>query len=171
MNRHYDWYLTKKYEPMYRDRHGEMRDTAMCWGFGVGDGWFNLINTLSRELCYGWLEAKRKYDKVKDGEGQLYAKLAYNEDNPESKHNYRITADIIAECKAAMELQADLVPIAVQVKEKFGGLRFYVATATPEQYNIISFAEHLSMTTCDVCGKMGKRSGRGWIVTRCKEHR
>lgn len=60
--------------------------------------------------------------------------------------------------------------IATQVKEKFGGLRFHVESATDVQYAVISFAETLSGNVCDVCGKPGKRGGSGWIRTRCDEH-
>ena len=60
--------------------------------------------------------------------------------------------------------------IAVQVKEKFGGLRFYVDSATSEIHTIISFAESLSMSICEFCGttkNVGHTSG--WITTICEE--
>lgn len=61
---------------------------------------------------------------------------------------------------------------AVQVKEKFGTLRFYVAGATPEQYAAISLAELMSSRICEVCGKFSEDiapCGPQWITTRCKE--
>jgi hypothetical protein len=61
--------------------------------------------------------------------------------------------------------------VAAQVKEKFGGLRFYVESATSEQYAVISFAESLSEHVCDVCGHPGTSGGDGWISTRCDLHR
>lgn len=57
-----------------------------------------------------------------------------------------------------------------QVKEKFGGLRFYVNGGTKEQYAIISFAECLCDVTCETCGTMndvGQTTG-GWYVTICR---
>lgn len=60
--------------------------------------------------------------------------------------------------------------VATQVKEKFGGLRFYVENATDAQYAVISFAESLSYHMCDVCGAKGKPNSEGWIKTRCDEH-
>lgn len=59
---------------------------------------------------------------------------------------------------------------AVQVKEKFGGLRFYVKEATDDQYAVIHFVESLSMKTCEVCGAAGRPQGKGWIRTVCDEH-
>ena len=60
--------------------------------------------------------------------------------------------------------------VATQVKEKFGGLRFYVESATPEQHAVISFTEALSYYTCELCGST-KDIGhtQGWITTMCKE--
>jgi hypothetical protein len=60
--------------------------------------------------------------------------------------------------------------VAMQVKEKFGELRFYVQEASDVQYAVIHFASELSGHICDVCGKPGKRGGSGWIRTRCEEH-
>lgn len=171
MNRHYDRYLTLKYAPLYRDRYANMQQTAMCWGFECGDGWFNIVNTLSRELCWPWLKAKQKYDLIKDHEGQLFYKAAWGKDAAESDHNYRITAEMIEQRRQSVEAAVLQIPIAVQVKEKFGGLRFYVNGANDKQYELIDFAESLSLTTCEVCGKKGKRNRSGWITTRCKEHR
>jgi hypothetical protein len=58
----------------------------------------------------------------------------------------------------------------LQVKEKFGTLRFYVQNCTDEGYGRISGAETLSETTCEECGALGRlRSRRGWLFTRCNE--
>jgi hypothetical protein len=59
--------------------------------------------------------------------------------------------------------------VASQVKEKFGGLRFYVNGASDEQYSLIHFTESLSYSVCEECGTMDKVSLRkdGWIMTLC----
>lgn len=61
--------------------------------------------------------------------------------------------------------------VAVQVKEKFGGLRFYVNNASDVQDGAISFAESMSYRICDVCGAPGKPNKEGWIRTRCEAHK
>jgi hypothetical protein len=61
-------------------------------------------------------------------------------------------------------------PTAVQVKEKYGTLRFYVEDATDDHYKIIEHYEHLSGKTCEVCGEPGKIRPGGWIRTLCEEH-
>ena len=60
---------------------------------------------------------------------------------------------------------------AVQVKEKFGGLRFYLgpvlAKYDEQVYKWIEEAEQEAEKTCERCGKPGKARGGGWIMTLC----
>ena len=42
----------------------------------------------------------------------------------------------------------------VQVKEKFGGLRFYLNGGDDYIDGMVSLAEHLSYRTCEFCGKI-----------------
>jgi len=35
---------------------------------------------------------------------------------------------------------------------------------------LVNEAEELSVHACDVCGRIGRQMGRGWIVTRCDKH-
>jgi len=62
---------------------------------------------------------------------------------------------------------AELYPKAFQVKEKFGGLRFYMTCGGSEFYDLIDEAEALSLKTCEECGKPGEAIGRGWVHTLC----
>lgn len=62
-------------------------------------------------------------------------------------------------------------PIASQVKEKYGSLRFYVWSAAIEVFDIIERFELESQYVCEVCGKRGKvRSVGGWYSCECEEH-
>ena len=42
--------LCQKYPGIFRDRRADMRQTAMCWGFDCGDGWYGLIDDLCMKL-------------------------------------------------------------------------------------------------------------------------
>jgi nitrogenase molybdenum-iron protein alpha/beta subunit len=57
--------------------------------------------------------------------------------------------------------------IAFQVKEKYGGLRFYIEGGSDAVFDAIDKAEELSLKTCEVCGEPGKQRGKGWIYTMC----
>lgn len=58
-------------------------------------------------------------------------------------------------------------PVAAQVKEKFGGLRFYVDNTDDYTQGVIAMAESMSYRTCEACGSPGKTSGKGWLRTLC----
>lgn len=57
----------------------------------------------------------------------------------------------------------------LQVKEKWGGLRFYVS-GTTELLDFIDEMEARSLETCEVCGQPGRPREGGWIRTLCDEH-
>ena len=50
MRQELDEKLCRKFPNLYRDRNGRPQDTAMCWGFSCGDGWFEIIRDLSRKI-------------------------------------------------------------------------------------------------------------------------
>jgi hypothetical protein len=166
MNRWYDKYLVRKYAPLYRNRYGDMKSTAMCWGFECGDGWFNIINNLSYQFCAEWIHAKKEYDRIV---GRIGERKYLTEDLGD--WNPIITDEMIAMRYGTMIREESKIPVAIQVKEKFGGLRFYIDGGDDIHYALINFAESLSYYTCEVCGKPGKASRGGWITTRCDDHR
>lgn len=46
MKKEFDDYLCTTYPKLFVNRHKDMTETCMCWGFSCGDGWFNIINQL-----------------------------------------------------------------------------------------------------------------------------
>lgn len=118
--------LCDKYPKIFAERHGNMRDTAMCWGFECGDGWYKILNILCRIV-------QSRIDL-----------------NPHLKFTQ---------------------PIASQVKEKFGTLRFYTNDSDDFFEGALAYAEAMSAKTCDICGSEGKLDHyNGWYRTRCTAH-
>ena len=58
-----------------------------------------------------------------------------------------------------------------QIKEKFGGLRFYVGPAddkiVAQLEAQIDAAENASYRMCEICAAPGEQRGGGWIHTYC----
>ena len=50
MKQELDEYLCKVYPKMMVNRNKDMKETCMCWGFEVGDGWFNIIDALCANI-------------------------------------------------------------------------------------------------------------------------
>jgi hypothetical protein len=58
-----------------------------------------------------------------------------------------------------------------QVKEKFGGLRFYINSAPEEVHGFIRAAESKSYEICEKCGEPGElRTDISWYSTLCENH-
>ena len=142
MNKHYENYLMRKYPLLYPKE-------TFRGGFAVGDGWFNIINALSAELCYKYTSAKHRYE------------YALN------KNQSQVDIDT---AKHEMIEAGKTHPRAVQVKEKFGGLCFYVDRTEDDHWQLIRFAECLSLKTCEECGKRGKLRKLGWLQSLCNKH-
>ena len=58
----------------------------------------------------------------------------------------------------------------LQIKEKFGGLRFYIDTGSDRAFDLIDEYENKSFSICEICGDPGKLIGHGWLMTRCEKH-
>jgi hypothetical protein len=57
-----------------------------------------------------------------------------------------------------------------QIKEKFGGLRFYYTGGDDEISGMVRMAEAFTDKLCEECGSIGQRRGGGWIRTLCDAH-
>ena len=137
--------LCGKYPEIFQNRHGDMTTTAMCWGFDCGDGWYNIIDAFCQltQSRITQTNTHREVCKKKVEEGMMGA-----------------------------DLMPDEVPqvVATQVKEKFGGLRFYYNGGDDVIDGFGMMAEFMSTRTCETCGAPGKLRGGGWMYTACDEH-
>lgn len=59
--------------------------------------------------------------------------------------------------------------IVLQVKEKFGTLRFYVSYANKKMLDAIDRYEKLSYNTCESCGADGELRYHKWYKTLCEK--
>jgi hypothetical protein len=57
-----------------------------------------------------------------------------------------------------------------QIKEKFGGLRFYYDGGDDYTDGLVQMAESWASKTCELCGKSGQYRNLPWIKTLCDEH-
>jgi hypothetical protein len=70
------------------------------------------------------------------------------------------------------EKQGNAVPqvTVAQIKEKFGGLRFYYDGGDDEISGMVRMAESWADIACEECGAIGERRSGGWIRTLCDAH-
>lgn len=175
MNRELDEQLVQKYPKIFRDRNGDMRETLMCWGFDCGDGWYHIINSLCWNIqeYIDWSRSQRA--RALRMNRKIKKAIELNSIEP--------IADIYTgewwteRCEVIVkEKKYQPVPdkvhqvVAVQVKEKFGSLRFYYNGGDSKIDGMVRMAESISINTCEVCGNKGKLRRGGWIRALCDEH-
>ena len=86
----------------------------------------------------------------------------------------RLSDEIETECQRLLregELKENDLPIAVQVKEKFGTLSFYMSYTTEAMLGMINKAAAKSAVTCEKCGGRGVLNIEGWWSVRCEKCR
>lgn len=188
MTRELDKKLCAKYPKIFANRHGDMRTTAMCWGFECGDGWYWLIDRLCSNLQWNTDHNNKSYVIENERLRKLVPFLEKMIRKIPGKYNLKrkkqwnplvifrgFLLGILNNWRKSLKyvnIESGRYPqvVASQVKEKYGGLRFYVEGASEAQWAVISFAEALSEHICEVCGTT-KNIGhtRGWVSTLCKD--
>jgi hypothetical protein len=60
--------------------------------------------------------------------------------------------------------------VVAQIKEKFGGLRFYYDGGDDTISGMVRMAEVWADASCEECGAPGQRRSGGWVRTLCDHH-
>ena len=183
MDQTLDEALCAKYPRIFRDRHAPMNQTCMCWGFEHGNGWYNIIDMLCANIQshINWTRKERaralQYNRalgraIRGDESGLIKFFSFKE-GPPSDWVLSKVADALADPEPQCRQVPEACPqvVAVQVKEKFGTLRFYYDGGDDMIDGMVRMAESMSAVTCETCGAPGTTGGRGWISTLCETHR
>lgn len=155
--------LFDKYPELFKQRGLPMSQTYMCWGIEVGDGWYKLIDSLCEFITNHY---KCNPEVINT---ELADKL-YKEWKTLINNNNGKEADKVY--KQMRSNEEVLIPQVIQVKEKYGTLRFYLDSSSDYLEGAVSFAEDLSYHVCESCGTMKNVSAStGWISVRCNNCR
>jgi hypothetical protein len=144
-------------------------------GFAIGEGWYPIIEALIGNIDHytKWRRNMRANDlrKQRAKDKGMEALIQYMVGK-----KGRLPSDWdIERAEAAMENDIDITPkfdwIKVeQIKEKFGGLRFYYQGGDERISGLVDMAETWAGHTCETCGNKGERRTGGWIRTLCDVH-
>jgi hypothetical protein len=168
--------LVEKYPLIFANRHGDPKETLMCWGFECGDGWYNIIDNLC-SLIQNHINAISERRETMSRYNIMVGD-AKNDDWNAFNDYYKHLKPQHREDYKERTLSAEILPIpevipqvvAVQIKEKFGTLRFYYEGGDEYIQGLVRMAESMSAVTCETCGAPGKTRGPGWIRTLCDFH-
>lgn len=161
MRKELDEKLCAKYPLIFRDRHEDPSKTCMYWGIAVGDGWYNIIDALCANI----------QNRIDNRLNSIKWTEKWNREIEEAEANdFEDWDDWKARDKRPVPEPVPQV-VAIQVKEKFGGLRFYFSGGDDYIDGIVDMAESMSYRTCEKCGAPGTATEGGWIQTLCEEHK
>jgi hypothetical protein len=134
--------LFEKYPKIFAGKDKPITENLMAFGFECGDGWCWLIDKLCSSI-QSYCDGRNEEVRIRN-ESRKIGKLDGEEES---------------------EWQVE----ATQVKEKFGGLRFYINWADDFVFGMIQLAESMSYHICEECGSVEnvKQTTRGWIKTLC----
>ena len=170
-----DKQLCEKYPKIFAGRHGKPTETLMCFGFEHGDGWYNIIDALCFNIQRHVDSSRKRRASALRMNRKIKKAIQMNSIEPIA--NVYQGSWWQEKCEKILQnKEYEKVPekvhqvVAVQVKEKFGGLRFYTNYSDNVVNALISMAESMSYRTCEVCGTPGKSRHGGWIRTLCDEH-
>lgn len=128
------------FEKRMKEKHPEMFSKPYG-GFAVGPGWWPILEGLCAEID--------SYTKWRNN-----TRAARLKDNPHGLDIPNEVPQVIVE----------------QVKEKFGGLRFYYTGGDDKIDGMVRMAERWADHACEECGAPGQSRRGGWIKTLCDEH-
>lgn len=156
MREELDKQLCEKYPLIFRDRNEDPSKTCMYWGFSCDDGWYAILDNLCAVIqshidhSVKNIEWTRKWNANVNDPDYIWDSFAAREERPVPEPVEQV--------------------VAVQVKEKFGGLRFYYNGGDDYIRGVVSMAEAMSYVTCETCGAPGKLRGDRWVQTLCDTH-
>lgn len=186
MKQELDDALCKAYPKIFKMRHAPMTQTCMCWGFEIGDGWYDIIDNMcsliqnyinnSRTARLRALRFNRAMSKSLKA-GNIDALISYYTfDKTKPVSDWAKTQAVEAYEYGKLKEVPEVCPqvYAEQVKEKFGTLRFYYSGG--DEFDgfvagVVSMAAVMSSVVCPECGDKGELRGGSWLYVSCENHK
>ncbi len=150
--------LPKRYPELFERHPYDKGEDNLAFHFGCGDGWFALLDCLLHSIKQSLGRyrqvVKIKKDIIERGDEPPPWIVKYFEETPE---------DPLASFSIA------------QIKEKFGGLRFYwdcdvKGFMRGQVDGAATLTEDLSCRVCEDCGSPGRTRNLRWLRTLCDTH-
>jgi hypothetical protein len=143
-------------------------------GIAVGKGWFNILRVLCQNIQthIDWKNRLRQQDiEMFNRREQGYMAVLEHfqgKSTEPSEWDIERAEEIM---KNSVTIPPEVTQVTIQqVKEKFGGLRFYYSGGDEYISGLVSMAESVAGFTCEECGDHGEGRNGGWIRTLCDEH-
>jgi hypothetical protein len=143
-------------------------------GFAVGQGWWIIVERLCANI-QGHINWRNKQRERELERHTAYANgyealLKYHQGKSAEPSDWDKTRTLEV-LEEGVKVPAEVTQVIVaQIKEKFGGLRFYYDGGDDEVHGMVRMAEAWADVACEECGAIGKRRDGDWIRTLCDVH-
>ena len=136
--------LYARYPDLFIQKDLSMKETCMCWGISVADGWYGIIDSLCRQMMEVIVDVRKvfpdyrcpEFVQVKEKFGTLRIYL--------TQHSHMFQGEDDSYEKDLWE----------------------------EMDSLVRSAEHASLYVCEHCGTtVDVETSGGWLVTLCNECR
>jgi hypothetical protein len=159
--------LFKKYPDFFeylKDYEGPLM--PIRFGFECNDGWYFILDSLMDSI-QRHINSKKDFPEM-EIKSKFWRRILKNRYRCRYKKVWKFLNWLDSKVKKEI-VPAPKIDIT-QVKEKFGGLRFYYNGGNSYIDGMVSLAENQSYKTCELCGStkdIGSTSK--WLITICKE--
>jgi hypothetical protein len=161
--------LFDKYPDIFRHKNYPPSKSLICFGCECDDGWYNILDALCRSIT-NHVESRISNAIYRHENNKFIDIFLGWKYGWKTFRWWKYLWTLYEDYKKRKELvNPDYYKVfAVQVKEKFGGLRFYTSGNDDIVEGMIYMAEALSCMTCEVCGQPGVISSKGyWLKALC----
>ena len=150
-----------------------VNDNTRFGGFAIGEGWYPIIESLIGQIDHytKWRRNMRAYHlRLVRAKAKGRDALLKHITKGKTPNDWDINR-----VEEYMENGIDVTPkvewiVIDQIKEKFGGLRFYYHGGDDHVHGMVTMAEVWAGHTCETCGDKGKQRAGGWVRTLCDRH-
>ena len=159
--------LITKYQDLFKILK-KNNDYPIQFSIECGDGWYwlldELMDNINSHMKY-CCEKKRIKNKLLRWFVDILFKIKI------FKVFIKLRSYINKHAKHEIYNYKNFDPVTIiQIKEKFGGLRFYYDGGDDIIFGMVLFAESLSLSICETCGtriNVETHIKNGWRYTRC----
>lgn len=155
------------------DTYPQAMRNVYC-GISIDEGWYHIVERLVAQMRHHvkWKRERRARDLLlnraikrgRDAVTQYVTKGKVPSMYDEERVNEYMEAGLVEPTPRVNHIEIH------QVKEKFGGLRFYFQGGDEFCRGLCDMAEEWASCTCEICGERGTARPGGWVKSLCDVH-
>jgi hypothetical protein len=157
-----------------QEKHPRSFKNVYC-SISISEGWYHIIESLCSNIDHHikWKRDQRAREllrnrAIKRGPEAVLKFVTTKGKNP-SEWDMERAEEVMNDGIVEPSKYVKYVEVH-QIKEKFGGLRFYYEGGDDQVHGMVRIAESWAAHTCETCGERGKLRHGGWVRTLCDKH-